>query len=187
MLYAYTRDEYFHAKAWTVDPKDPNVKIYNPFNFYHDPWNPGQLIVTQETYDRLKDWNVTTTNLIVYSTNVSFDGNVMDIQDTQRYAAQSEEFVFSSIVCDVGVAIEVGYELQSTNFSIMRNDEIVAAMYKKYLTYKEILDTSRNATNPNEAKVKEILTAQQSIGPAYQEFITVLAEALRMWEAEQKL
>jgi hypothetical protein len=41
MLYAYTRDSYFSASAWSVDPKDPNKKIYNPFNFLYDPQNPN--------------------------------------------------------------------------------------------------------------------------------------------------
>jgi hypothetical protein len=40
MLYQYTRDSYFSASAWSVDPKDPNKKIYNPFNFLYDPLNP---------------------------------------------------------------------------------------------------------------------------------------------------
>jgi hypothetical protein len=40
MIYSYTRDEYLTASAWTFDENDPRVKIYNPFNFYYDPFNP---------------------------------------------------------------------------------------------------------------------------------------------------
>ena len=35
--------------------------------------------------------------------------------------------------------------------------------------------------------MNQILEAQANIGPAYNEFIHVLTEALRIWEAEQRL
>ena len=187
MLYAYTRDTYFNASAWTKDPNDANATIYEPFNFYYDPMNPKQIIATEETYNRIKAQKVTTSDLLIYSTNISFDNHVMDIKETQRYYASSEEFVFSSIVCDVGVAIEVGYELQSTNYAIMRNDPLVAKYYEIYLGYKEILEKAKSVNSNQEEAIKEITNAYASISNAYNDFITVLTEALRIWEAEQIL
>jgi hypothetical protein len=40
MLYSYTRDNFYNATAWTIDKNDSNITIYNPFNFYYDPYNP---------------------------------------------------------------------------------------------------------------------------------------------------
>lgn len=187
MLYSYTRDSYFSATAWTKDPNDANVTLYEPFNFYYDPLNPKQIIVTQETYDRIKAQKVTTTDLLIYSTNVTFDKYTMDIQETQHYYAQSEEFLFSSIECDVGVAVEVGYELQSTNYSIMRNDPLVAKYYEIYLEYKETLENAKKVDSNSNAAIQKISDAYANIGSAYKDFITVLTEALRIWEAEQIL
>ena len=187
MLYAYTRDKYYTASAWTKDPNDANVTLYQPFNFYYDPMNPEQIIVTQETYDRIKAQKVTTTDLIIYSTNVMFDKYSMDIQETKHFYADSEEFIFSSIMCDVGVAIEVGYELQSTNYSIMRNDPLVAKYYEIYLKYKETLEKSKQVETQQEEAIQAIIDAYKQIGRAYQDFINVLTEALRIWEAEQIL
>ena len=187
MLYHYTRDNYFNASAWTKDPNDPNVNIYEPFNFYYDPLNPKQSIVSQETFDRIAKQKVTTTNLQVYSTNIYFDNHKMSIEETQHYYAQSEEFVFDSIVCDAGVAIEIGYELQSVNYSIMRNDPVVAEYYAIYLENKQILEKAKSIENLTEDKINEIITAQQNLRTSYLEFIEVLTEALRIWEAEQVL
>ena len=187
MLYSYTRDSYFSATAWTKDPNDANVTLYEPFNFYYDPLNPKQIIVTQETYDRIKAQKVTTTDLLVYSTNITFDKYTMDIQETKHYYAQSEEFLFSSIECDVGVAIEIGYELQSTNYSIMRNDPLVAKYYEIYLGYKETLENAKKANSNSNTAIQKISDAYANIGKAYEDFIVVLTEALRIWEAEQIL
>lgn len=187
MLYSYTRDSFYNATAWTTDKNNSNITIYNPFNFYYDSYNPKQIIVTPETYTRLIEQKAPIDNLLVYSNNVKFNNNIMSIEETQRYYAESEEFIFNNLSCDVGVAIEVGYELQSANYSIMRNDPIVAKYYQIYLQYKEILQRAKNLLNPTEIQMNQILEAQANIGPAYNEFIHVLTEALRIWEAEQRL
>lgn len=187
MIYSYTRDEYLTASAWTFDENDPRVKIYNPFNFYYDPFNPKQLIVSQETYDRIKAQNVSVSDLLVYSNNVYFDNNQMSIEETQRYYADSEDFVFSSIKCDAGVAIEIGYELQSINYSIMREDPIVAKYYEIYLEQKEVLEKAKEILNPTSEQIEKIIETQKNLEKIYNDFIEVLTEVLRVWEAEQKL
>lgn len=187
ILYGYTRDRYFHAEARIKDPANPNVWIYKPFQFYYDPWNPNQIIVEQETYDRLKEQNVTTSNLIIYSNNIYFDKNVMSIEDTQKYYAESEEFAFKSIVCDVGVAVEIGYERQSINYSIMRSDPVVAKYFEIYEECLAILEQGKKILNPTEQQVQKIVDTQKEINQRYKDFIIVLTEALRMWEAEQIL
>lgn len=187
MLYQYTRDSYFSASAWSVDPKDPNKKIYNPFNFLYDPLNPKQLIVMQETYDRLVEQKASVSGIIVYSNNVYFDNKPMSIEDTKRFYAKSDDFLFKNLSCDVGVAIEVGYELQSMNYSIMRNDPVVAKYYQMYLEYKDVLDKAKSLKEVTTVKLNRIIAAQKGIGAIYQEFIAVLTEALRVWEAEQRL
>ena len=188
ILYSYTRDKYFHATAKTKDPQNPNVSIYKPFQFYYDPWNPEQIIVEQETYDRLKEQKVTVSNLLIYSNNICFDNKyTMSIEDTQKYYAQSEEFAFKSISCDVGVAIEIGYERQSINYSIMRSDPVVAKYFEIYEDHLAILEQAKKILNPNMEQVQRIVDTQKEIGQRYKDFIIVLTEALRMWEAEQTL
>ena len=189
MLYHYTRDSYFSASAWSEDPKDPNKKIYNPFNFYYDPQNPLQLIVSEETYQRLAEQKATVTNLKIYSNNVYFNNKPMSIEETQRFYAKSDDFTFANLSCDVGVAIEIGYELQSMNYSIMRNDDVVAKYYQIYLDYKNILDKAKSLKDKEltKARMEQIIAAQKGIEGVYRQFITVLTEALRIWEAERNL
>jgi hypothetical protein len=138
----------------------------------------------QETYDRLVEQKASVSGLIVYSNNVYFDNKSMSIEDTKRFYAKSDDFLFKNLSCDVGVAIEVGYELQSMNYSIMRNDPVVAKYYQMYLEYKDVLDKAKSLKEVTTAKLNRIIAAQKGIGAIYQEFITVLTEALRVWEAE---
>ena len=111
----------------------------------------------------------------------------MSIEDTQKYYAQSEEFTFKSISCDVGVAIEIGYERQSINYSIMRSDPVVAKYFEIYEDHLAILEQAKKILNPNMEQVQRIVDTQKEIGQRYKDFIIVLTEALRMWEAEQTL
>ena len=43
----------------------------------------------------------------------------MSIEETQNYYTKDKELTFKNISCDVGVAIEIGYELQSINYSLI--------------------------------------------------------------------
>jgi ClpP class serine protease len=70
------------------------------------------------------------------------------------------------------------------NYSIMRNDPVVAKYYQMYLEYKDVLDKAKSLKEVTTAKLNRIIAAQKGIGAIYQEFITVLTEALRVWEAE---
>jgi hypothetical protein len=108
----------------------------------------------------------------------------MSIEETQRYYADSEDFVFSSIKCDAGVAIEIGYELQSINYSIMREDPIVAKYYEIYLEQKEILEKAKEILNPTSEQIEKIIETQKNLEKIYNDFIEVLTEVLRVWEAE---
>lgn len=187
ILYHYTRDTYLDATAKTKDPNDEKVTIYNPFNFYYDPWNPKQLIVSQETYDRIKSQRQNVNNLLIYSNNVYFDKNALSVEETNKYYAESEEFNFNSIACDVGVAIEIGYELQSINYSIMRDDPVVAKYFEIYKEKKSVIEQGKKIKNPDDEQINKIIDARNEMNQRYNDFILVLTEALRIWEAEQRL
>ena len=187
ILYHYTRDEYLGASAWTIDKNNPNIKIYNPFNFYYDPFNQDQIIVSNETYDRLKEQGVSVDNLLIYSNKVYFNNNEMSIEETQRYYTKDKELTFKNISCDVGVAIEIGYELQSINYSLIRQDPIVAKYYEIYLENKDFLENAKLIQNPTDEQVDKITEVRNKLNSSYDDFIAVLAEALRVWEAEQRV
>jgi hypothetical protein len=51
----------------------------------------------QETYDRLVEQKASVSGIIVYSNNVYFDNKPMSIEDTKRFYAKSDDFLFKYI------------------------------------------------------------------------------------------
>lgn len=183
IIYHYTRDYYLHANARYQDPSDPNIWYYHPFDFYYDPFDPEQLYCSQDTYHRLYNQGIDLSDVKIYKNEIQLNNHIISLEEIEKYFIQADDLIFNKIATSCGVAMECGYELQSTNFSLMRTDELVAYYYEIYLDYKQTLEDAKKEN----VTMDKLKAAYANMNKAYDDFIGVLTETIRRWEASQEL
>lgn len=137
--------EYIPAVAWKSGTTYYIIEDKN--EVYLDLTKPDVLVVTQEDYDYLSDYfteGEMEEKFLVYDTQISIDGNLMDLKDTLEYTI-GEAYLYNSIELTVGTVLECGFSTRIVNYSLEKdNEKLVAQKAKMDAQYANVLNYLHN-------------------------------------------
>lgn len=145
----YIKNELGNYDPITEFIEDAFYYIKKPYEFYYDPKQPMFIFVSQDTFERIKEFEKDKieglgltdfeiqNNFEIYSTKCYIDGNEIDLQDDVNVKINTPT-KFEEIKLDCGVVLNCGYEIQLLEYF----DEFSLQNYQLLKNLQKILNSS---------------------------------------------